>query len=80
MKRKLSLLFLLAAAVLFVAFPAVAGKRYNRCVKDCKLGKQECAKACERMKDPNDVRRCKEKGCKMYMDECLKRCERKRGK
>ena len=80
MRRKLSILILLLAAVLFLAFPALAGKKYNRCVRDCKQGKQVCMKTCEKMGTPGEVSRCKEKGCKMFMDECLKRCERKRGK
>ena len=80
MRRKLNIFILLTAAVLFLALPALAGKKYNRCIRDCKQGKQECAKTCERMNNPTDIKRCKEKGCKMFMDECLKRCERKRGK
>ena len=80
MRRKIFISVLLLAAVLFLALPALAGKKYNRCVKDCRQGKRECAKTCERMSTPAEVERCKKKGCKMFMDECLKRCERKRGK
>lgn len=80
MTKKLNIFILLMAAVLFLALPVLAGKKYNRCIRDCKKGKQECAKTCERMGNPADIERCKDKGCKMYMDECLKRCERKRGK
>lgn len=86
MKKRLSVIFVLLVAALFLTgSSALARKgkkqnRYQRCTRGCNLAKTHLLKACEKADTPDAKKKCRTVGTKKLEEECMARCKSRKGK
>jgi hypothetical protein len=81
MKKRLSVIFVLLVAALFLASPFASARkskkmnRYQRCTRGCEMAQTHLLKACEKFDTPDARKKCRTVGTKKLQEECMSRCK-----